>query len=344
MGTALRDAFREGYGRVVLVGTDVPDVRDRHFETAFDALRGRDVVLGPSADGGYWLVGLKRPVPVFENISWGTGEVLSQTLSASRDRGLSTYCLDPLRDIDTEEDLEKRFPGRAGPYLSVIIPALNEADTVEDAIHCARSSDAEIMVVDGGSTDETVARAARAGARVMGSARGRALQQNRGAAVAEGRVLLFLHADTRLPENYGHHVFETVMDPGVVLGAFRFKTDLDSPGMRLMEAATNLRSRMLRLPYGDQALFIRKEVFRASGGFPEVPIAEDFLFVRHLSKRGRIVVAPAEAVTSARRWTSRGMLRTFWINQIVLFGLSLRIPPHVLAGLYKRPKNAAQSR
>ena len=344
MGTAFHDAFRNGYGRVVLVGTDVPDMTDRHLETAFDALGERDLVLGPSADGGYWLVGLKGPKPIFENISWGTEEVFAETLSASRGRGLSIYCLDALRDIDTEGDLEQRFKGWAKPYLSIIIPALNEAGTIEAAIHRAWTDDAEIIVADGGSTDETAARAARAGARILNSPRGRALQQNRGAAAAEGRVLLFLHADTHLPENYVSHVFETFMDPGVVLGAFRFRTDLDRPSMRLMETATNLRSRMLQLPYGDQALFTRKEIFRASGGFPEVPIAEDFFFVRHLSKRGRIVVAPAEAVTSARRWKSRGMLRTFWINQIVLFGLTLRIPPDVLATLYRRPENAAQPR
>jgi hypothetical protein len=343
METAFHDAFRDGCGRVVLAGTDVPDVTARHFETAFDALTERDLVLGPSTDGGYWLVGLKEPAAVFEGISWGTGAVLSQTLSLSKDLGLSVHCLDPLRDIDTEDDLEKRFPMWAGPYLSVIIPALNEADTIEEALHGARSHDAEIIVVDGGSTDETPARAAGAGGRVLRSARGRALQQNRGAAAAQGRVLLFLHADTTLPDNYVFHVFETLMDPGVVLGAFRFKTDLERPSMRLMEAAANLRSRMLRLPYGDQALFIRKGAFRASGGFPEVPIAEDLFLVRHLSKRGRIAVAPAEAVTSARRWKSRGMLRTFWINQLVLFGLALRIPPKVLATLYRRGTNKANS-
>jgi rSAM/selenodomain-associated transferase 2/rSAM/selenodomain-associated transferase 1 len=337
MDAALHEAFRDGCGRVVLIGTDVPEVKALHLEEAFDALKERDVVLGPSTDGGYWLVGLKGPAPIFDNTPWGTEEVLAKTLWASRERGVSTFCLDPLKDIDSGEDLEKALPGWARPYLSIVIPALNEAGTIEATIHHARSDDAEIIVVDGGSTDETAARARQRGARILRSARGRALQQNRGAAVAEGRVLLFLHADTHLPENYVFHVFETFMDPGVVLGAFRFKTDFNCPSMRLIETATNFRSRFLRLPYGDQAFFIRKGEFQASGGFPEIPIAEDFFFVRHLSKRGRIVVAPAEAITSARRWRSGGMLRTFLINQLVLFGLALRIAPEVLASLYRRP-------
>jgi hypothetical protein len=340
MAAAFQDAFRGGCGRVVLIGTDVPDLSIRHLETAFDALEDRDVVLGPSTDGGYWLVGLKRPTPIFDNIPWGTGEVLAQTLSVSRDRGLSTYGLDPLTDIDRGEDLGERLPGWARPYLSVIIPALNEVGTVGAAVHHARSDDAEIIVVDGGSTDDTTARATRAGARILHSAPGRALQQNRGAAAADGRVLLFLHADTHLPENYGLHVFESFMDPGVALGAFRFKTDLSSPSMKLIESATNVRSRFLRLPYGDQAFFIRKGVFQTSGGFPEIPVAEDFFFLRRLSKHGRIVVAQAEAVTSSRRWRSGGVLRTFLINQIILFGLALRIEPKVLAALYRRPTRA----
>jgi rSAM/selenodomain-associated transferase 2/rSAM/selenodomain-associated transferase 1 len=343
MEAAFCEAFHDGCRRVILIGTDVPEVKALHLEEAFDALKENDLVFGPSTDGGYWLVGLKEPMPIFDNIPWGTAGVLAQTFSYLRDRELSTYCLDPLADIDTGEDLEQVFPGWARPYLSVVIPALNEAGTIEAAIRHARCDDAEIIVVDGGSTDETAMRAIKAGARVLISARGRALQQNRGAAVAEGRVVLFLHADTRLPEKYVFQVFETLMDPGVVLGAFRFKTDLDSPSMRFIEAATNFRSRFLRLPYGDQALFIRKGLFQACGGFPQVSIAEDLFFVRHLAKHGRVLTAPAEAVTSARRWRSGGMLRTLLINQIVLLGLALGIAPEVLASLYRRSANGTKS-
>jgi hypothetical protein len=164
---------------------------------------------------------------------------------------------------------------------------------------------------------------------------GRAIQQNRGANIARGSVLLFLHADTLLPFGFVSHIFETLMDPCTVAGAFRFKSDLDHPAMKIIEFLTNFRARYLAIPYGDQCLFIRKGVFECTGGFPEIPIAEDLLLVRHISKFGRVRIAPAQAVTSARRWNSLGLLRTTLINQLVLVGSYLKISPHTLASLYR---------
>ena len=221
------------------------------------------------------------------------------------------------------------------PYVSVIVPTLNEEAHIEKTIFNARSPDAEVIVVDGGSEDRTVERAENAGAAVVPGPRGRALQQNRGAAEAKGSVLLFLHADTVLPEDYVAQVFETLMDRRVLLGAFRFKTDLDRPLMRGIEFAVNIRSKYLKLPYGDQALFVRRSCFQAVGGFPEKPIAEDVFFVRLVSKRGRIAIAPAQATTSARRWKEAGVLRTTLINQIILAGLALGISPRTLARFYR---------
>jgi rSAM/selenodomain-associated transferase 2 len=225
---------------------------------------------------------------------------------------------------------------RPQPYLSVIIPALNEAAHIEETILNARSLDAEIIVVDGGSGDRTAERAEHAGAVVIKGPRGRALQQNRGAAAARGSALLFLHADTLLPKDYVTQVFETLMDRRVALGAFRFKTNLDRPLMRGIEFTTQFRSRYLRLPYGDQALFVRKSHFQAAGGFPKMPIAEDLFFVRLMSKQGRIAIAPAHAVTSGRRWKEVGLLRTTLTNQLILAGFALRISPETLAAFYRR--------
>ena len=115
---------------------------------------------------------------------------------------------------------------------------------------------------------------------------------------------------------------------------FGFKTDLNSPSMRVIEFVGNIRSRFLQLPYGDQALFTRKSLFDSVGGFPEVPIAEDLFFSRRISRYGPIRLAPAFATTSGRRWLKLGALRTTLINQMIVAGLLLRISPRILTSIY----------
>ncbi|MEW6666315.1 MAG: TIGR04283 family arsenosugar biosynthesis glycosyltransferase [Thermodesulfobacteriota bacterium] len=337
MYAAFEDAFRTGYRKVLLFGTDIPDLSPRHLEEALEALEGKDLVLGPSTDGGYWLIGLKRQADLYQGIQWGSEGVLRETLRAAEQKGLSSHLLSPLTDIDTVEGLRKAMPASAssGPYVSVIIPALNEASNIKSTIGSAKDDESEIIVVDAGSRDGTVESAAAAGARTVEARSGRAAQQNAGAEIARGKVLLFLHADTRLPDGYVSHVFETLMDRRVVLGAFGFRTDLATPLMRLVEIATWLRSRYLHLPYGDQALFLRRAAFMNAGGFPEVPIAEDLLLVRRLSSCGRVAIAPAQITTSARRWEERGILRTSLMNQVVVVGLLLGISQRTLARLYR---------
>jgi rSAM/selenodomain-associated transferase 2/rSAM/selenodomain-associated transferase 1 len=338
MEAALLRAFRQGAERVILHGTDIPDLAAYHIHEAYEAMKTHDLVLGPSTDGGYWLIGMKKPADLFGRMEWGTASVFSQTVAAARRHGLSVYLLNPLTDMDTAEAVKHGMPEWAGPqpYLSVIIPALHEEALIGETIRKARSPDAEIIVVDGGSKDGTVGKAKSAGAAVMAGQRGRALQQNLGAGAARGSVLLFLHADTLLPMDYVSQVFETLMDRRVALGAFRFKTSLHRPLMRGIELTTNVRSRYLRLPYGDQALFLRKCHFQAVGGFPEMPIAEDLFFVRLVSKQGRIATVPAHVVTSGRRWEEVGLLRTTLINQLILAGFALGISPKTLARLYSR--------
>ena len=342
MERAVREAFQEGCDRVVLHGTDIPGLTVSHLEEAFEALREKDLVLGPSTDGGYWLIGLKRHADLFRGLEWGTSTVLAKTVAAAQHLNLSFHVLGPLTDMDTSEAVRQCMPEWAEqrPYVSVIIPTLNEAARIEESIaHARRSGDEEIIVVDGGSADNTAERASRAGARVIKASRGRAMQQNEGAAAARGTVLLFLHADTRLPQGYASEVFELFLDRRTILGAFRFKTDSDEPRMRIIEFLANFRSQNLRLPYGDQALFIRKTAFEQAGGFPGIPIAEDLVLVKKLSKMGGVGTAQVEAVTSARRWLKLGVVRTTVINQIILVGLAMGISPHTLSRIYRQPKN-----
>jgi uncharacterized protein len=338
METAFRRAFHEGCSRVVLFGTDIPGLSTTILDQAVDRLRDRDVVLGPSTDGGYWLIGLKKNADLFRGIGWGSDKVLEQTIARSQRLGLSTMLLDPLTDVDTVEDVHKLLPewGDPRPYLSVIIPALNEAKHIEEAVQGALCRDAEVLVVDGGSRDRTRKAAVFAGARLLTSAKGRGVQQNRGAKAARGRVLLFLHADTLLPEDYVSHIFEALLERKAVLGAFRFKMGLERPKARLVEALVNFRSTFLRMPYGDQAFFVRKTLFEKIGGFPEAPIGEDYFFVHRARRHGRIVISKAAVETSARRWQSMGFLRTTLINQIILAGILSGISLHTLASIYRR--------
>ncbi|MCP4747791.1 MAG: DUF2064 domain-containing protein [Desulfobacteraceae bacterium] len=337
MYSAMDHVFEQGARKVVLVGTDIAGMQPWHVEKAFEALNTHDVVLGPAADGGYWLVGSNRPVDIFRNINWGTDQVLAQTLESARRLGLKVARTAVLNDIDTPEDLTLRLPAHqwSNPYLSVVIPALNESEHISSTINRVLDNGVEVIVVDGGSSDDTVAKAHRTGARVFETAPGRAVQQNFGAAQAKGAAILFLHADTRLPENYGRQVFDLLLDPKTVMGAFRFKTDYNNRFMRFIELAVDIRSRVFKLPYGDQAFFMRKSTFDRAGGFPDAPIAEDLFFVRRLARMGKVVICPDYIVTSGRRWRSVGIFRVTLINYFIAAGCLLGVNPERLAYLYK---------
>ncbi|MFC1891566.1 TIGR04283 family arsenosugar biosynthesis glycosyltransferase [Thermodesulfobacteriota bacterium] len=331
------DVFKKGCRKAVLIGTDIPGLEAEHLRKAFNALERNDLVLGPSTDGGYWLIGLNRPVDIFKGIDWSTSSVHKQTLSAAKDQGLKTQLIDTLTDIDTAEDLRRWRPEESEkrPYISVIIPTFNEENNIERAIQSALDRDTEIIVADGDSNDDTVKKSSEMGAKVLMSPKGRGLQLNYGAKAADGRILLFLHADTMLPKGYINSVFDTFMYKKTVAGAFLFKTDIEHPLMKIFEFNANIRSRYLHLPYGDQGIFLQKTVFEAEGGFPETAIAEDLLLMRRLSKKGKIRIAPAYTVTSGRRWQKIGLLRTMFINQIIMTGCLLGISPDKLVQLYK---------
>jgi len=337
MRAALFDAIDQGCRQAVLVGTDIPGLTAGHLDAAFDALNRHDLVLGPSEDGGYWLVGLRCKAELFQGIAWGTANVLSQTLAAAKKLGLSSTCLPALHDLDTADDLIQGLSPDAwrGPYLSVVIPTLNEEDAIASAIQSARSPESEVIVADGGSRDRTIDIARACGATVIAAPRGRARQQNAGAARARGKVLLFLHADTVLPANYGLQVFEALLDSRAVAGAFQFRTDYVHWGMRLIEKTVRLRSARFQIPYGDQALFMPKAVFEKAGGFPQTPVAEDLYLARRLGRLGRIVMAPGFAVTSGRRWQEIGVWRAALINYLIAIGCLAGADPRRLAPLYR---------
>lgn len=325
---------------VVIVGTDCPFVSPKRIHEAFAALVSHDVVLGPAEDGGYYLVGLKRPVPeLFRGISWGTADVLKQTLVAASTAGLSAMQLGILPDVDRPSDLaawEALNAREATRSITVVIPALNEAQEIGRTVALAAAvPDAEVIVVDGGSTDDTRNVAACAGARVIEAPPGRAAQQNSGALAARGRVLLFLHADTWLPAGYDREAARILAAPGRVAGAYRFRIRGRGLGLRLVEAMTHLRSRWKMEPYGDQGLFIERRAFFASGGFAHMPLMEDLEFVERMRRQGRVETSSVAAGTSSRRWKALGWVRTTWINQRILRAYRRGVSSDVLVQWYR---------
>ncbi len=219
--------------------------------------------------------------------------------------------------------------------ISIITPVLNEELLVTSFLgDLSTAHNCEHIFVDGGSTDTTRQLIRQYPVTLLSAAPGRGGQQNAGAEEAKHDTLLFLHCDTRLPENFQHHIQQTLAQPGTVAGAFSLTIDHSRMAYRLIEQAVNLRSRWLSLPYGDQALFMRKKIFLQAGGFPDQPILEEIPLLRRLRRLGRIGLVPASVTTSARRWQQLGIFRTTLINQLMLIGMLANISPRRLAKLY----------
>jgi len=352
MKRSFEDAFGSGADAAVLVGTDIPDITDTVIQTAFDILVQKNMVIGPAKDGGYYLIGLQSASfssaidNLFSGITWGRRDVLLKTLDAAKGIGLSFSLLDKLEDVDQPEDLSiwKRsqipnhhdfMPGS----ISVIIPTLNEADNIaETLLSIGHENNIQVIVSDGGSQDNTVSIAKSLGAKVINGLPPRSKQLNRGAAEATGDVLLFLHADTRLPKNFARLVLRSLAQPGIAAGAFELRIDAPNPALRFIERMANWRSRCLRTPYGDQGFFMLSRVFHQTGGFPEFPIMEDFELIRRLRKKGEIITLSVPVLTSSRRWQNFGILETTLINQLIIIAYYMGIPPDTIARLYRRKK------
>lgn len=219
--------------------------------------------------------------------------------------------------------------------ISVIIPVLNESSTIgatlENLVRLGGSP--EIIVVDGGSTDGTPALAQRH-AKVVSSQRGRAIQMNHGASLAKGNILLFLHADTRLPEGALTALKEAMTDPRVVGGRFKIRLDSPRPIFRIIESSINLRDRLFRGFTGDQAIFVRASVFRELGGYRPLPLMEDLDLGTRLCRRGHVVRLPLAVTTSARRWERRGVIRTVVLMWLLRASYLLGVSPHTISRFY----------
>lgn len=220
------------------------------------------------------------------------------------------------------------------PLVSVVIPTLNEVQTLGGILSDLRrlAVPHEVLVVDGGSDDDTVRLARRLDAEVLASTRGRAAQMNAGAERATGEWLCFFHADTRLPESSIHALEEMVRSRGGPRAAV-WRLVIDSPRLwaRVVETGAWVRDRAAGLPYGDQGLLVHRELFYEVGGFPALPVMEDVAIVRAILRRTRLRRLAQPAISSARRWERQGAVWTFLRNVGLVLAFGLGVPADRLA-------------
>ncbi|MFI4960048.1 MAG: TIGR04283 family arsenosugar biosynthesis glycosyltransferase [Hyphomicrobiales bacterium] len=220
--------------------------------------------------------------------------------------------------------------------LSIVMPVLDEAAEIETALSALvpyRQRGVEVIVADGGSSDSTAERARVLADRVIAAPRGRSLQMNAGAAAAQGDVLLFLHADTQLPENADGLVLDGLARSGSAWG--RFDVRFDGGGLlRVVAAMMNLRSRLTGIATGDQALFVTRVAFERVGGFPAIALMEDVALSVRLKRFGRPCALRARVTTSARRWRKHGTMRTVLLMWRLRLRFFLGADPAKLARAY----------
>lgn len=217
--------------------------------------------------------------------------------------------------------------------VSVIVPTLNESANVEATLRDLAPLGAEVIVVDGGSRDDTVARATPLCDRVVSSDPGRARQMNVGARSATGELLWFVHADSQVPVD----AFEALVDAGDrhVWGRFDVRLSGERLAFRVIERFMNLRSCWTGIATGDQGMFVRRGCFDAVGGFPDIPLMEDVALSKRLRRVARPVCLRGPLITSSRRWEQRGVLRTVVLMWRLRMGYFLGESPHRLAKSYR---------
>ena len=224
--------------------------------------------------------------------------------------------------------------------LSIVVPVLNEAAEIETTLQALaplRTRGCEVIVVDGGSADDTLALAKSLADRTIAAPRGRASQMNAGGATAKGDVLLFLHADTRLPENADALVIDALSRSRRAWG--RFDVRFTKGALPLIAWTMNVRSRLTGIATGDQAMFVTRKAFESVGGFPEIALMEDIALSARLKRISRSACVSARVTTSPRRWQKHGTVRTILLMWRLRFAYFFGAPPEALARAYRHAEN-----
>ncbi|MCZ6873641.1 MAG: TIGR04283 family arsenosugar biosynthesis glycosyltransferase [bacterium] len=220
--------------------------------------------------------------------------------------------------------------------LSVIVPTLNEQAHLHASLASVSLAPTdELIIVDGGSRDATQEIARQFTPHVLDAPQGRARQMNAGARQSQGHVLLFLHADTQLPPGGLDSIRVVMRQHDITGGAFRLNLTPPTLGLRLVAWGANLRTRIGRLPYGDQALFIRRSLFKKIGGYADTPFLEDVQLVKALRQNGKLAIIPQAVMTSGRRWQDEGLIYTTVRNNVLMLLYGLGVSPATLKRWYR---------
>jgi rSAM/selenodomain-associated transferase 2 len=221
--------------------------------------------------------------------------------------------------------------------ISAIIITLNEERYVERLLRqLSGDGDLELIVSDGGSIDRTGRTARRYTKHVIVGERGRGVQLNAGASLASGDILWFLHADSVPPDDYKDRIFNALEGHGVAGGAFKLDIDSDCLSLKTISFVAGLRSKLTGIPFGDQGLFVKKEIFDKLNGFKDIPLMEDIDFGRRLKKEGRVVLLPSGMKTCSRKWQKEGILKTTLRNWVYIILFLTGYSPYKLYQRYYR--------
>ncbi len=409
MERAFLRAWERGLGHAVMVGADIADLAAADIEEAFEALESQGAALGPASDGGFYLIGLKRPCgSIFGYERWGEGDVFRRTRDGLLRSGLSLHVVRERSDIDRPEDVLRlggasfqsssrsdrppsltpsaktpnstagvgteggaagwsivpdstaearggrgEFPDglTAGPRLfrsrlSVVIPTLGPPERLRpllDILEAGLWPGDSIIAVLGvkdcdGSEIRLPADSPGSRTRWISAPMGRGVQMNAGAREADGDVLWFLHGDSTPPPQFAYHVRKILDAPRASLGCFRLAFFPSTPLLDAIASWANFRTRRMKLPYGDQGFFCRRETFEALGGFGKRFIMEDVDFVQRARKTGKLLLLPETVHTSSGRYLEKGVLRTSLQNHLLMFLHFLGVDDRKIHSIYYKAR------
>ena len=354
MYNAIRTVLSKGYESCVLIGTDIPEIRPEHLRRAFEVLEETDLVFGRTMDGGYYLVGMKKPwKEAFGLETYGVSTVFADTLKKLETEKISVGYTATLQDMDTPEDLnacrrrmrtdeslKNTHTGRflaAISRISIIIPLYNEETTIEQLQRqlWPLKDKCEIIFVDGESTDGTLEKLSSE-FRLVRAKKSRAAQMNAGALASSGDILFFLHCDSELPAHPLEQIREVMRD--YEAGCFGIAFHSRNFFMFTCRVISNHRVKDRKVMFGDQGIFIDRELFFEVGMFPEIPVMEDYqLSLTLKERRVRLGMTRKRICTSDRRFPPGTIpkLRLMWKMNRLRKMYRDQVPAETIAKLYR---------